>query len=110
MTGCFRTTNLAALAMESGLRPAAAQLENRQRRFELHTATESTTGQPGQGSGFFSRLIVLAFSLSTLWRRTFYPFFPSTVRAVAARCKLPFALRPGLSREDRCALRKSQRK
>jgi len=30
----------------------------------------------------------------------FYPFFPSAVRAVAARCKLPSALRPGLSRED----------
>jgi len=33
VTGCFRTTNLGALAMESGLRPAAAQLDNRQRRF-----------------------------------------------------------------------------
>jgi hypothetical protein len=28
-------TNLGALAMESGLRPAAAQLENRQRRYGL---------------------------------------------------------------------------
>jgi len=28
-TGCFRTTNLGALTMESGLMPAAAQLENR---------------------------------------------------------------------------------
>jgi len=34
-TGCVRTTNLGALAMESGLRPAVAQLENRQRRFAL---------------------------------------------------------------------------
>jgi len=34
-TGCFRTTNLGALSMESGLRAAAAQLENRQRRFGL---------------------------------------------------------------------------
>ena len=32
-TGCFRTTNLAVLSMESGLRPAATQLEHRQRRF-----------------------------------------------------------------------------
>jgi len=32
-TGCFRTTNQGALAMESGLRPASNQLENRQRRF-----------------------------------------------------------------------------
>jgi len=33
VTGCFRTTNLGALAMESGVRPATAQLNNRQRRF-----------------------------------------------------------------------------
>ena len=34
-TGCFRTTNKGALAMESGLRPASNQSENRQRRFGL---------------------------------------------------------------------------
>jgi len=34
-TGAFRTTNLGALSMESGLRPATNQLENRQRRFGL---------------------------------------------------------------------------
>ena len=34
-TGCFRTTNLGALSMESGLRAAATQLENRQQRFGL---------------------------------------------------------------------------
>ena len=34
-TGCFRTTNLGALSMESGLRSAPAQLENRQPRFGL---------------------------------------------------------------------------
>jgi len=33
--GCFRTTNLGALSMESGLRAATTQLENRQRRFGL---------------------------------------------------------------------------
>ena len=49
----------------------------------------------------FFCLIALAFSLSRLWRRTFYPFLPSALRAVAARCKLPFAIRPGLSRERR---------
>ena len=32
ITGCFWTTNLGALAMESGLRPATARLENRLRR------------------------------------------------------------------------------
>ena len=34
-TGAFRTTNLGALSMESGLRPATNQLENGQRRFGL---------------------------------------------------------------------------
>jgi len=34
-TSCFRTTNLGALSMESGLRATTAQLENRQRRFGL---------------------------------------------------------------------------
>jgi len=34
-TGCFQTTNLGSLSMESGLRAAAAQLENRQKRFGL---------------------------------------------------------------------------
>jgi len=33
VTGCFRTTNLGALTMESRLRPATAQLDNRQRQF-----------------------------------------------------------------------------
>jgi len=44
-------------------------------------------------------LIILAFDLSRSWRRTFCPIFLSAVRAVAARCKLPFALHPGLSQE-----------
>jgi len=34
-TGCFRTTNLGVLSMESSLRAATAQLENRQRLFGL---------------------------------------------------------------------------
>ena len=34
-TGCFRTTSLGALSMESGLRAATTQLENRQRWFGL---------------------------------------------------------------------------
>jgi len=34
-TGCFQTTNLGALSMESGLRAVTRQLENRQRRFGL---------------------------------------------------------------------------
>jgi len=33
VTGCFRTTNLGALAVVSGLRPATSQLDSRQRRF-----------------------------------------------------------------------------
>jgi len=50
-TGCFRTTNLGALSMESGLRAASAQLENRQRR--LATAAEPTSREPDTGGGFF---------------------------------------------------------
>jgi len=42
---------------------------------------------------------MLAFDLCRSWRRTFCPVFLSAVRAVAARCKLPFALLPGLSQE-----------
>ena len=59
---------------------------------------------------FFFRLIVLAFSLSRLWRRTFYPFFPSTVRAVAARCKLPLPPAQTCPKKMKCAPRKSHRK
>jgi hypothetical protein len=33
--GCFQTTKMGALALESGLRPATAPLENRKRRFGL---------------------------------------------------------------------------
>jgi len=39
VTGCFRTTNLGALMAEASLRPAAAQLENRQRRFATRLLT-----------------------------------------------------------------------
>jgi hypothetical protein len=35
VTGCFGSTNLGVLTMESGLRPASAQLENRLRRYGL---------------------------------------------------------------------------
>jgi hypothetical protein len=35
ITGCFRTTNLGTLTMESGFRPAATQLESGQRWFGL---------------------------------------------------------------------------
>jgi len=44
-TGCFRTINLEALSMESGLRPAAAELENRQRRFGLRLLSLPQCGQ-----------------------------------------------------------------
>jgi len=47
-TGCFRTTNLGALYIEAGLRPAAAQLKNRQRRFGL--ASRRVNRQEGSGS------------------------------------------------------------
>ena len=47
-TGCFRTTNLGALSMESGLRAATAQLENRQRRFGLRLLS-LPRGDQGRG-------------------------------------------------------------
>jgi hypothetical protein len=57
VTGCFGTTNLDALAMESGLRPATSQLENRQCRFGLRLlslpdgdqAREVVGGRSGMG-------------------------------------------------------------
>jgi len=44
-TSCFRTTNLGALSMESGVRAATAQLENRQRRFGLRLLSLSQGDQ-----------------------------------------------------------------
>jgi hypothetical protein len=38
VTGCFRTTNTGALSAEAGLRPASAQLDNRQRNYSLRLA------------------------------------------------------------------------
>jgi len=35
VTGCFRTTNAGVLALEAGLRPVEAQLNNRQRRYGI---------------------------------------------------------------------------
>jgi len=49
-TGCFRTTNLGALPMESGLRATTAQLENRQRRFGLRLLS---LPRGDQGRGIF---------------------------------------------------------
>jgi hypothetical protein len=48
VTGCFRTTNLGALMMESGFRPATAQLENRQRRFGLRLLSLPRGNQAGE--------------------------------------------------------------
>jgi len=43
ITGCFRRTNLGALAMESGLGPATARLGNGQRRFGLRLPEKPET-------------------------------------------------------------------
>jgi hypothetical protein len=60
VTGCFQKTNLGALAMESGLRPATAQLENRQRRFGLRLLSPPDGNQArevvGARSGIGRRL------------------------------------------------------
>jgi len=47
-TGCFRATNLGALSMESGLRAATAQLEDRQRRFGLRLLSLPQGDQTGE--------------------------------------------------------------
>jgi len=47
-TGAFRTTNMGVLSMESGLRPATNQLENRQRRFGLRLLS-LTSGEKAVG-------------------------------------------------------------
>jgi hypothetical protein len=44
---CYRTTNQGVLSMESGLRSAAAQLENRQRRFGLRLLSLPQGSQAG---------------------------------------------------------------
>jgi len=59
---------------------------------------------------FFFRLFILVCFPSRIWQRTFYPSFPSAIRTVAARCKLPFALRPDLSQEDKIRTKELQRK
>jgi len=51
ITGCFRATNLGALAMEFGLRPAAAQLENGQRLFGLRLLSMPQGDQAGRRFG-----------------------------------------------------------
>jgi len=49
----------------------------------------------------FFCLFILAGNLHRSWQHIFYPIFWSAVCMVAARCKLPFALRPGLSHDDK---------
>ena len=44
-TGAFRTTNQGALSLESGIKPAVAQLDNRLRRFALRLASLSKGDQ-----------------------------------------------------------------
>jgi len=56
VTGCFGTTNRGALAMESGLRPAMAQLENRQRRFGLRLLSLPEGDQAREVVGATSRI------------------------------------------------------
>jgi len=70
-TGAFRTTNLGALSMESGLRPATNQLENRQRRFGLRLLSlpegEKARGIVSAQTAIGKRL---ASALSYTWTET----------------------------------------
>jgi len=54
----------------------------------------------GRDRLYFSGHSFHACGLARSCRDRDCPGFPSAVRAKAARCKLPFALRPGLSKED----------
>jgi hypothetical protein len=56
VTGCFHTTNLGGLAMESGLRPATAQLENRQQRFGLRPLSLPDGDQAREVVGMRTRI------------------------------------------------------
>jgi len=58
-TGCFQTTSLGALSIESGLWAATAQLENRQRRYALRLL--------GLPQGDLAREIAAA--PTRIWRR-----------------------------------------
>jgi len=55
-TGCFRTTNLGALSMESGLSAATTQLENRQRRLGLRLLSLPKGDQVGEIVGTLLQL------------------------------------------------------
>jgi len=70
-TGAFRTTNLGALSMESGLRPATNQLENRQRRFALRLLSlprgEKARNVVGANTAIGKRL---AKALNYTWTET----------------------------------------
>jgi len=52
---------------------------------------------PAEFLELFFCLFILAYTLS---RRTFLSRFPVRCPREAARCKLPFSLRPGLSQGD----------
>jgi hypothetical protein len=56
VTGCFWTTNLGALATESGLLPAVAQLENRRRRSVLRLLSLPQGGQVKEAMGAASAI------------------------------------------------------
>jgi len=62
-----------AVALDPDPPPSGGVLAGRHRGGERGSVHPTGSG----GSGLFFCLIVLAFSLSRLWRRTFYPFFPS---------------------------------
>ena len=49
--GPFRTTNQGALSLESGIKPAAAQLDNRLRHFASGSRASQEATRPGNSLG-----------------------------------------------------------
>jgi len=85
VTGAFRTTNLGALSIESGLRPAANQLENRQWRFGLRLLSlpqgERTRDIVGAGTKIGKRLGAALCYSWTETEKTILPEEPELLEA-----------------------------
>jgi len=85
VTGAFWTTNLGALSMESGLRPAVNQLENRQRRFGLRLLSlpqgEKARDVVGTGTEIGKRLGAALCYSWTETEKTTLPEEPELIEA-----------------------------
>ena len=106
VTGCFRTTNCRALAMELGLRPATAQLENRQRRFGLRLlsvpdgdqAREVVGARSGIGGRLKNALVHRGSTEMTVLLEELEALNTETIQEDEKRAKVEVErIRPGLT-------------